>query len=315
MSQANEIIEAYKLQVNLLKKHEGKELDEVFKGDNFKTNNGYCYKIEENVKIKMKTIDKKKALSQILMDKKLIPGIGTVKEELLNNNGYCTINDLTDHPQFSQKALELLDVIQESPDSLTNYITNRYSKSHPHILLSSCLKENSNYLFFDIETLGLKDLPVILMGMGRVNDNNIKVKQYLLTDLDDEKALLNSFLSDVDDDTTFVSFNGRSFDMPFIRGRLHHYSVNANLNNCHLDLLHFFRRIWGGLLPNCRLQTIEKHLFKMNRINDVPSSLVPEFYKTYLQTGNIGPLIPIVEHNQQDIITLALILSQLYEEI
>ncbi len=53
----------------------------------------------------------------------------------------------------------------------------------------------------------------------------------------------------------------------------------------------------------------------MNRINDVPSSLVPEFYKTYLQTGNIGPLIPIVEHNQQDIITLALILSQLYEEI
>jgi hypothetical protein len=153
------------------------------------------------------------------------------------------------------------------------------------------------------------------MGMGRVKDNNIKVKQYLLTDLDDEKALLNSFLSDVDDDTTFVSFNGRSFDMPFIRGRLHHYSVNANLNNCHLDLLHFSRRIWGGLLPNCRLQTIEKHLFKMNRINDVPSSLVPEFYKTYLQTGNIGPLIPIVEHNQQDIITLALILSQLYEEI
>ncbi len=315
MSQANEIVEAYKLQVDLLKKHEGKGLDEVFNGENFKTNQGDCYKIEETVKLKLKTMDKKKALSQILMDKKLLSGIGTAKEELLNNKGYCTVNDLIDHPQFSQKALELLYLIQESPDSLTNYITNRYSPSHPHILLSSCLKENSNYLFFDVETLGLKDLPVILMGMGRVKDDNIIVKQYLLTDLDDEKVVLTSFLSNIDKDTTFVSFNGRSFDLPFIRGRLNHYNIKANLSNCHLDLLHFSRRIWGEMLPNCRLQTIEKHLLKMDRINDVPSSLVPEFYKTYLQTGNIGPLIPIIEHNQQDIITLALILSQLYEEI
>ena len=315
MSETNEIINAYNLREDLIKKYEGKNLDEIFKGEYFKSNNGYCYKIEETLKLKMKTINKNNALNQILMDKKLITGIGSVKDELLTNKGYCTVNDLTKHPIFSKKALELLDIIHESPDSLTNYIINRYSKSHPHILLSSCLKENINYLFFDIETLGLKDLPIILMGLGKVKDNNLIVKQYLLTELEDEKALLTSFLADVDDDTTFVSFNGRSFDLPFIRGRLNHYNVKTNLNNCHLDLLHFSRRIWGGVLPNCRLQTLEKHLFKIDRVNDVPSSLVPEFYKTYLETGNIGPLIPILEHNQQDIITLAWILSQLYEEI
>ena len=315
MSQANEIIDAYNLMEDLLKKYNGQDLDEVFSGEYLKTQYGYCYKIEETLKLKMKTINKNKALLQILMDKKLIPGIGSVKEELLTIKGYYTVNDLTKHPSFSEKALELLDIIQESPDSLTNYIIKRYSKSHPHILLSSCLKENINYLFFDIETLGLKNLPITLMGVGKIKNNNITVKQYLLTDLEDEKALLTSFLSDIDDDTTLVSFNGRSFDLPFIRGRLNHYNVKANLNNCHLDLLHFSRRIWGGVLPNCRLQTLEKHLFHMNRLNDVPSSLVPEFYKTYLETGNIGPLIPIVEHNQQDIITLAWILSQLYEEI
>jgi uncharacterized protein YprB with RNaseH-like and TPR domain len=34
-----------------------------------------------------------------------------------------------------------------------------------------------------------------------------------------------------------------------------------------------------------------------------------------MKTGNIGPLVPIVEHNKQDVITLAWILSRLQEEI
>jgi hypothetical protein len=315
MSQSNEILEACKLKEDLLKKHEGQSLDEILNGEIFKTPYGSCYKIEITEKLEMKTLDGKKAVSQILRDIKLIPGIGPIREQLLINNGYKTINDLTDHPQYSQQATEFLNTIQESPDSLTNYICNRYSQSHPHLLLSSCLKENSDYLFFDIETLGLKDYPVILMGMGRVTDDEITVKQYLLTDLEEEKAVLNCFLLDVDESTIFVSFNGRSFDLPFIKHRLRNYSVKTNLNNNHLDLLHFSRRNWSTQLPNCQLQTLEKHLFNLKRVDDVPSSLVPEFYKTYLQTGNIGPLIPIVEHNQQDIITLAMILSQLREGI
>jgi len=43
--------------------------------------------------------------------------------------------------------------------------------------------------------------------------------------------------------------------------------------------------------------------------------MVPSFYKTYNETGNIGPLIPIVEHNKEDVVTLARILSSLHQEI
>jgi uncharacterized protein YprB with RNaseH-like and TPR domain len=67
-------------------------------------------------------------------------------------------------------------------------------------------------------------------------------------------------------------------------------------------------------LPNCKLTTIEKHLFGIEREDDIPSGLVPEFYKIYTKTNNIGPLIPIIEHNRQDIITLAKIFSKLHEE-
>ena len=36
--------------------------------------------------------------------------------------------------------------------------------------------------------------------------------------------------------------------------------------------------------------------------------MVPEFYETYLHTGNPGPLVPIVEHNRKDVTSLAKLL-------
>lgn len=314
MSHSDKIKKAHKLQDDLLKTYEEKVLDEVFNGELYETSHGHCYKIEESFNLKLKTINKKRALSQILCDMKLIPGIGNSKERMLKDDGYKTIKDLLKHPQFSNKAAEFLDKLQESKSPL-DYTCSCYSNSHPNVLLSSSLEGTDDLLFFDIETMGLKDLPVILIGMASLSQERIEVKQYLSTDLKDEKAILDGFLSDLQDDTIFVSFNGRSFDLPFIRGRARYHGINVDFNRHHLDLLHFSRRTWGDELPNCRLQTLEKHLLGMKRHEDVPSSMVPAFYKKYIQTGNIGPLVPIIEHNKLDVITLAKILSLLYEEI
>lgn len=304
------------MQENLLKTHEGQSISKVFGGEWSKTSHGTCYKIEESCRIKLKTVDRNKAKSHILKDMKLLPGIGDSKECSLREEGFDSIEDLLDHPRFSSSAAEFLNNIEESQNSLNSSISRRCSGSHPYILLSSCFQELDDFLFFDIETLGLKDLPVILIGMARVSGNRIDVQQYLSTDLKEEKAVLVSFLEDVHASTVFVSFNGRSFDLPFIRSRLFHHGVkSADLRRNHLDLLHFSRRMWGNQLPNCRLQTLEKCLLGIKREDDVPSSMVPDFYRTYLQTGNFGPLIPIVEHNRLDVITLAKILSELYEEV
>jgi uncharacterized protein len=311
MSQ-QEIENAHKLQENLLKMHKGKVLQDVFQGEVCQTSQGSCYKIEESENLKLNVVQKENATSSILKDFKLIRGIGHSTERYLKKEGYETIEDLVEHPKFSNKASEFLNIFYESPlDCMVRY----YSGSHPHLLFASSFTDLEDLIFFDIETLGLKDLPVILIGMARVKGNQINVKQYLATDLREEKSMLEGFMSNLNGKTIFVSFNGRSFDLPFIRSRNHFHGINQDLNFHHLDLLHFSRRAWGRTLPNCRLQTLEKHLFQMHRCDDVPSSQVPIFYKKYLQTGNIGPLIPIVEHNKQDVITLAKILSRLQEEI
>lgn len=302
---------AQKLQEQLLDNHEGDVFDDVFQGELYTTPGGSCYKIEESLKIKLKSPRKEKVIARILKDIKLINGIGESKERNLNREGYETIEDLLKHPKFKDNALEFLNTLENSP---LDCLKRRCSNSHPYLLYSSSFGDMEDLLFFDIETMGLKDRPVILIGLARIKDDRVIVKQYLSTDLKDEKSMLEGFMSDLNQNTVFVSFNGRSFDIPFIKGRNYHHGIFEDINFHHLDLLHFSRRTWGRTLPNCRLQTLEKFLFNLERYDDVPSSQVPAFYQKYLQTGNIGPLIPIVEHNRQDVITLAKILSRLQEE-
>lgn len=304
--------DARRLEKELLERHEGRDLDEIFKGETCKTPQGSCYKIEESEKFKIKRIQTDKAKSAILGDLKILYGIGEAKEQSLKSKGYKTIEDLVDHPHHARKAEEFLCKLDESP---LDCIRNCFPGSHPKQLYSSSFREVDDFLFFDIETLGLKDEPLILIGTARITDGHINVTQYLATGLDDEKPVIGNFLEDLNKETVFVSFNGRGFDLPFIRTRAYHHGIRRNLRHHHLDLLYFSRRTWGGTLPNCRLQTLEKHLFDLYRHEDVPSSQVPAFYRTYMKTGNIGPLVPIVEHNKIDVITLARILSKLQEDM
>jgi len=111
-----------------------------------------------------------------------------------------------------------------------------------------------------------------------------------------------------------VTFNGRTFDIPYIRERLAYYGIRANLERPHFDVLHFSRRAWRDCVPDCKLTTLERCFFGIQREDDVPSAMVPEFYESYMRTGNPGPLVPIVEHNRRDLLTLASLFSKLHEE-
>ena len=82
----------------------------------------------------------------------------------------------------------------------------------------------------------------------------------------------------------------------------------------HFDVLHFSRRQWKDQFPSLRLSALEREILGITRNDDVPGQMVPEFYETYLRTGNCGPLVPIVEHNRQDVVSLALLFFHLLGE-
>ncbi len=309
-----EYLNAYKLKQRLLTENEGKSLDELIKGEEVKTANGLCYQIEKESTIKLNTLSSKKAEEKILSDLKILSGIGEVREQRLKDEGYCTIEDLRDHEKFAGEASKFLSHLKNRDScEIEDWICRFYPRSHPLLLYSSSFKHDHEFIFLDIETMGLHSSPIILLGIASVSDNKINVKQYLSRNTGEEKAVLDSFISDIEPSSVFVTFNGQTFDLPFIKDRIRYFNLKDNINHSHFDMLHFSRRQWSGETMNCQLQTLETHLFNILRDDDVPSGLVPEFYETYLKTGNAGPLIPIVKHNQQDIITVAMIFSRLHE--
>ena len=111
-----------------------------------------------------------------------------------------------------------------------------------------------------------------------------------------------------------ISYNGKAFDWTYLRERFAFYGLPFDHAPMHIDLLHHARRAFQDCLPNLRLSTLEGHL-GIHRTQDLPSEAVPDFYSTYLETGNPGPLVPIINHNCQDVETLALLLARLLSHL
>ncbi|MHA2332482.1 MAG: ribonuclease H-like domain-containing protein [Candidatus Hodarchaeales archaeon] len=310
----NEFEEARKLKRSLLKEYEGRILDEVFRGRITQTKFGNCYYIKSQKPVKIRTISSRRARDSIISDLKLILGIGEITELKLKNSGYQTIEDLVKHPRFGHGATCILDLLDECDTrQLIERIWRKFPKSHPLVLFTSGFHDKEDFIIFDIETMGLFNRPIILIGLAEIRDGHVHVHQYFTRDVAEEPAQLHGFVSRVSKTSALVSFNGRSFDLPYINDRLAYYRMKRVHELPHYDLLHFSRRAWKEKLPNCKLTTIEKHLLGIQRYDDVPSALVPDFFDTYRKKKNVGPIVPIIEHNKQDVISLAHVYSRLLE--
>ncbi|MCK9151850.1 ribonuclease H-like domain-containing protein [Methanobacterium alcaliphilum] len=303
------------LKNRLLLKYEDKSLEDLG-AKPMETSQGEVLTIKNSQKINFKLKSQLKIKKSLTSDFKLLPGIGEVTEKRLKEQGYHNMESLQEHPKFSERASIFLEKLEsESCSEMSSLVKKRYPSSHQRVLDCAGFAEKEHFIFLDIETLGLSGQPVILMGEASIENNEIEVRQYILKNLGDEPAVLSGFTDRITENTSFVSFNGVTFDLPYIKNRLRYFRLEYDLDRPHFDLLHYSRRFWRNKLPNCKLTTIERHLFDIERVDDVPGSHIPGYYSTYLKEDNIGPMVPIIEHNRLDIVTLALILAQMHDEI
>ena len=256
----------------------------------------------------------KKELSSNL---KLMHGIGLQTEMKLKRKGYKTLYDLSDHPKYSKRVEKLIKRIEKNcfinEFNLLKEL-DKYSNSKNSTLKALNSLDPFNLKFMDIETLGLSSAPIILIGIAEIKGKYIESNQYLLRDKTEEPALIEAYLSHIDEASVHVTYNGAIFDIPYIKNRSRLYRIDCNLDQTHFDLIYPARNLWKDILPNCKLTTIEEHLFNIKRADDVPGAYIPDYYRTYLTTKNIGPLVPIIEHNRMDIVSLADFLMKIYEE-
>jgi hypothetical protein len=163
--------------------------------------------------------------------------------------------------------------------------------------------------FLDTETTGVAGgagTAAFLVGVGWVEAERFRVRQYFMRDYHEEAALLHALAGELARFPAFVTFNGKAFDVPLLESRYRLNREPCPLDRAaHLDLLQPARRLWKARLESCRLQSLERELLGFVRHGDVPGDEIPRLYFDYLRSRNAGALARVFEHNRLDIVSLA----------
>ncbi|MBS3736637.1 MAG: ribonuclease H-like domain-containing protein [Candidatus Bipolaricaulota bacterium] len=303
---------ASQLKEDLLNEYSGKDFLSETEFERISTDYGETLHLREAVDKSLVTPDSSRP--EILSDLKLVYGIGSVREKELKEKGYDTVEELVDHEKWGEKAETVQDLFRGELAGAYDLLRRWKSLSHPSFLRLSGLFEKKQFAIVDIETLGLSNQPVFLLGLAHTGNSGMVVHQFLAEDLDQELATLINFSEHLDERELILTYNGKNFDIPYIERRLAYYGQRKKFPHPHLDLYLFTRKVLGHRTRDCKLGTIEQSVLGVERDLDVPSSMVPDFYSAYREEKNPGPLLPILAHNRQDLLSLADLYRELIEE-
>ncbi len=168
-------------------------------------------------------------------------------------------------------------------------------------------------LFLDIETGGLAAAPVFLVGLCIIGDRDLVLRQLFARDYGEERALLREVERLARGFDFLVTFNGKTFDVPYLRDRATHHRMEWSLDLPHLDLLWMARRRWKEHLPDCRLKTLEWHVLRRRRAGDVMGAEIPGLYHDYVRRGEPHRLLPVFHHNLLDVVAMVELIPAIFD--
>lgn len=162
-------------------------------------------------------------------------------------------------------------------------------------------------VILDIETTGLsrkKDL-IITIGLLYALDREVVTEQYFAESLMDEVNLIEKFLEKIKSFDTVLTYNGDSFDLPFIREKINFYGLeDFDVNQ--IDLYKTVRKYKDILsIEKINQREVEKYLH-IERKENLKGNDVALLYKNFLLKGVSSE--EIILHNKWDLVNLHKIL-------
>jgi uncharacterized protein YprB with RNaseH-like and TPR domain len=309
---------------HLVKQYRGKKLEELYQ-ENYRiirNNMGefmelIWYEDEPPCDLKLYLTKKK-----LFYNLKIVHYIGEFIENRLKGRGIKTLKDLRFlNMRYRDSANKILELIEKK--DYRNLMDNKYIDD---LDVSFCFRVE-DLLFLDIETLGLSNNAIIIVGIGYFKNRKYEIHLFFARSLEEEIAICEHLKTEVlPKFKCFVSYNGKRFDIPYIANRfLYYFDENpmisendipyeiSNTKYHHIDLYHICRRRFKGLFERYTLTNLEEQLLNMKRHNELPSSMVPICYKKYRSNPDryIGLIKECIEHNYYDVYSMPLILNKL----
>lgn len=164
--------------------------------------------------------------------------------------------------------------------------------------------DKNKLCFIDIETTGLsrKFNAIYLIGLLYFEDDKWKLLQIFADTLDEEEKLLRDFSNIISKYSQIVTYNGDSFDIPFINYRLEKYGIDFKISEEYsLDLYIFVKENRQFLdLENLKLKTLERYL-GIYRDDIYSGKDCIDFYLEYTMTKNKELVGRVLKHNFDDL--------------
>lgn len=168
------------------------------------------------------------------------------------------------------------------------------------------------FAVFDIETTGLSpaNSKVILTGILTVDQNGGYVQQFFADQNDDEEAVIRATMKALAGIDYVITYNGRHFDMPFMKKRAEKYGLEfPDLYNLDLYLLISGYAPFKEVLPGLKQKNIETYMgIAIHRDDEISGKESVELYNRYMETKRFELEEKILLHNHDDIIQLYKIL-------
>ncbi len=161
-------------------------------------------------------------------------------------------------------------------------------------------------LLFDIETTGLSPAQdrIYCIGCGTTLGEEIFVELFFAETSEDEADVLSSFFRLLDTHTILITFNGATFDIPFINRRMASYGQERDLlpgAREHIDLYREVVKMKDLLaLPSYRQKSLQEFL-GCEREDPYNGGQLIAFYQEYTKCPDPDLLAPILLHNREDV--------------
>jgi hypothetical protein len=221
---------------------------------------------------------------------------------------HLSIRNWYSTPEFPEVSPAALDLLCRTQDAVR---TKQWR---------AAAADPEKWLFLDTETTGLAGgtgTYAFLMGIAWWDSGGLQVEQFMMRDFSEEHSVLLELAARIAERPVLVTFNGKTFDWPLLESRyLMTRSIRVPQLAAHLDLLHPARAVWRLRLGSVRLVELERHVLDAARLgwhrqDDVPSSLIPQFYFDYLRGASPAPLAGVVRHNAMDLRGLGALFAKL----
>ena len=159
-------------------------------------------------------------------------------------------------------------------------------------------------LYFDIETTGLSAArsDLYLIGYGYLEDDHFNTVLLFNNDGKSEPEMLQTFQDKLSSFGTLVSYNGDTFDIPYMKTKHDQFDVSTTIDTIRSFDIYKITRKYKKLFNLSSMKQVDvEDLTGFARCSFISGGKLIEAYKSYLKYPSKTLLSDMLTHNHDDI--------------